>query len=465
MSGTLAKATLGFRAGVLLLACALLAGCGEGPSQAIRMGLASAPITLDPRYATDATSARLNRLLYDRLVDFDSAARPVPALARWEQLSATHYRFHLRAQRATFHDGTPVDADDVRATYASVLDPARNSPHRSSLQMIERIAVIDADTVDFHLGRPDPLFPGYLVIGILPREGIEREHPFDRRPLGSGPFRFAAWPAEGLLRLERRRDGQLFEFVHVSDSTVRVLKLLRGELDLLQNDLPPELVRYLEGQAGIAVHHRQGGNFSYLGFNFEDPALADVRVRRAIAHAIDRAAIARHLLGGETRLASALLPPEHWASGGLDGLAYDPARARALLAEAGYGPRRPLRLNYRTTSDPVRLRIATVIQRQLHEVGIDVELSSFDWATFYADIKAGRFQLYSLSWVGIKSPDVFRYVFHSASLPPAGANRGRFRDSGVDGLIEAAEQAHESGQRARLYRALQRRLLETLPYV
>ncbi len=459
---------------VIRLACVLLVAslglavvsCAQPRDDAIRMGLASAPITLDPRFATDATSARIDRLLYARLVEFDDAARPVPGLAHWQLLSPTHYRFHLGDSARTFHDGSRLDANDVKATYDSVLDPQTESPHRNSLRMIERVAVVDGSTVDFYLKHADPLFPGYLVIGILPAKAIASGRDFGRQPLGSGPFRFLDWPAEGLLRLVRDADGQVFSFVQVSDSTVRVLKLLRGEIDLLQNELPRELVQYLEKQPGVQVRHRAGSNFSYLGFNFEDPALRDVRVRRAIAYGLNRKAVVRYLFGGETRPANALLPPEHWAGNSqLTGYSFDPEKARALLAQAGYGSEHPLHLVYKTTSDPFRVRIATILQQQLAEIGIDVSLVSFDWATFYADIKAGRFQLYSLSWVGIKSPDIFRYVFHSNAVPPAGANRGRYRDAETDRLIDQADRSGNLEQRARLYRQLQAHLLETLPYV
>lgn len=453
---------------LLLCWCLLLVapGCSHPDHDALRFGLASAPITLDPRYATDATSARINRLLYRQLVDFDEAARPVPDLADWQRLAPTHYRFRLRDTGRVFHNGSRLEASDVKATYASVLDPKNNSPHRSSLSMVSRIEVVDADTIDFFLDHSDPLFPGYLVIGIVPQESISAGRVFDTKPIGSGPFRFRDWPSEDMLRLERRRDGRSFEFVHVPDATVRVLKLLRGEIDMLQNDLPRELVRYLEDQEEIYIRRRTGSNFTYLGFNLEDSALSQVKVRRAIALAVDREAIVRHVLGGLTRLANGLLPPDHWAgNSGLDGYTHDPQRARRLLAELGYDPSHPLRITYKTSSDPFRVRIATIIQRQLAEVGIAVDLQSYDWATFYSDIKAGRFQVYSLSWVGIKSPDIFRYVFHSASIPPAGANRGRYRSAKADQLIEAAEHANGLEQRARRYRQLQAHLLETLPYV
>ena len=142
-----------------------------------------------------------------------------------------------------------------------------------------------------------------------------------------------------------------------------------------------------------------------------------------------------------------------------------PARARSLLAAAGYDAEHPLQLHYKTSTDPVRLRIATVIQQQLAQAGIDLQLSSYDWGTFFGDIKAGRFQMYSLMWVGIKTPDIFRYAFHSASLPPEGANRGGLDDPVIDHLIDAAGQGATLEEQAAIYRQVQAQLLQQLPYI
>lgn len=451
---------------LLLVSAALLGACGTHDSDAIRFGLASAPTSLDPRYATDASSERINRLLYARLVDHDRHSRPVPALADWELLSPTHYRFRLGDEGRQFHDGTRLSADDVAATYRSILDPAGTSPHRGALTMIQRIQVIDADTLDFHLEHADALFPGFLTIGILPAHGLASGHPFDQEPLGSGPFQLLKWESADRVVLQRRQDKQQVVFEQVKDPTMRVLKLLRGEIDLLQNDLPPELLQYLEDQPGIRVQRLPGSNFAYLGFQLQDVDTGRYAVRRAIALAIDRAAIIRHIFHGAARPASTLLPPEHWVGDSdLPLIEQDTAQAKTLLAEAGYGPDRPLHLTYKTSSDPFRVRIATVLQQQLAQVGIDVQVQSYDWGTFYGDIKAGRFQMYSLAWVGIKSPDIFRYAFHSKALPPEGANRGRLNDIQVDRFIEQAARAPTLEAQAGEYHLLQRRLLELLPYV
>lgn len=448
----------------VVLAWALVA-CTRPPDGVLRVGLSSAPTTLDPRYATDATSWRLCRLLYQAPADFDAQFMPQPALMRWALLSPTRYRFTLKGE-SRFSDGHPVTAEDVAATYRAVLDPARASPHRGSLHNLRGITVVDAQTVDFDLFQPDPLFPGLLVIGVLPAAAANAPAG-SLPPPGSGAFVLDGEPAAKRYRLQRRRDGLAVEFLVVESEITRALKLARGELDLVQGGITPENVGWLAGREGVAVAQSSGSTFSYVGFNFASGPTRDPRVRQAIAMAIDRDAIIREIFRGQARRAEALLMPTHWA-GAADLEApypYAPDAARAALAAAGFSPERPLRLSYKTSSDPLRLRIATVFKAQLAAVGIDLRIESYDWGTFYADVKAGRFELYGLSWVGLQLPDIFRYALHSAAVPPTGANRGRYANPEVDRLIEAAEANPSLAARAGIYRELQRRLASDLPFL
>ncbi len=441
----------------------MLTACGEQPAATppatsaqvpIRMAVAQAPVNLDPRVATDAASERVNRLLYRPLVDFDAQSRPVPALANWVSVDATHYRFTLLPKTTgtlrAFHDGRPLSAHDVVATYRSLMGMAA-SPRSAEFANIQRVDAVDDDTVLFQLKQPDADFPARLVVGILPAALIQAGHDFARAPVGSGPLRFVSW--QGALTLERLADQQRIQISEVKDPTVRVLKLLRGEVDLLQGDLPPELLRYLQGRPGIRVQSAPGANFSYLGFNFNDPVLQDLRVRQAIAHGVDVAAIVRQALVPGSRVAGAVLPPEHWAgNAGLAAYAYDPARALALLREAGVPL--PLKLVYKTSTDAQRVRLATILQAQLKPAGIALEIRSLDWGTFFEDIKQGQFQLYGLTWVGLRTPEIYRLAFHSDSVPPRGANRGRYADPVLDGMISAAD-----------WPAVTQRLHAQLPYL
>jgi len=446
---------------LILFVGLLLAACAQPPDEVLRVGLPTPVVSLDPRYATDATSSRLCRLIYQAPADFDGRFMPVPALMAWRMLGPTRYRFRLRGA-PRFHDDTPLTAADVAATYRAVLDPARASPHRGSLANVKRIVEVDATTVDFELATPDPLFPGLLVIGVLP--AALAAGPAVDRPVGSGPFAVRDVSAKSLA-LSRRADDQPVLFEVVENETTRALKLKRGELDLVQGGFAPELAHWLARQPGLTLTMREGTTFSYLGFNFARGPTARREVREAISLALDRQAIIGHLFRGQARSANAILTPEHWAGApSLAPPAHDPARARVLLASLGHDRAHPLRISYKTSSDQFRLRIATVLQAQLAEVGIALDIRSYDWGTFYADVKAGNFELYGLSWVGLQLPDVFRYAFHSASVPPAGANRGRYASATVDALIEEAERSDSLAARAGRYREIQSGLLADLAY-
>lgn len=416
----------------LLLVLPLLAACQESvsPTQEIRFGIAQAPLNLDPRYATDAASERVNRLIYQSLVDFDAASKPAWILARGDVLNALEYKFTLQ-KAAAFHNGATLTAHDVKATYDSLLN-LRDSPHAAEFGNINAIEVIDDKTLNFKLKQADSHFVSKLIIGILPKTLIEQHHDFSHNPIGSGPLKFASWSHD--LKLRRTSDNQLITLQEVKDPTVRVLKLRKGEIDLIQGDLPPELVKHLQGMSGIRVDTGLGANYSYLGLNMQDELLKNLKVRQAIAHAIDRQAIIDKVMVSNSRMATAILPPEHFAGNGeLTPYDYNPALAKKLLQEAGV--KLPLKLVYKTSTDAFRVRLATIMQAQMAQAGIVLEIKSLDWGTFFADVKAGNFQLYGLTWVGIKTPEIYSKAFGSGYFPPNGFNRGRYADAELDKLF------------------------------
>lgn len=399
--------------------------------QDIRFAVAQAPINLDPRYATDAASARVNRLLYRSLVGFDAGSKPIADLATWQIISPTHYRFSLGKAGRTFHDGSQLRAKDVQATYESLL-ALKDSPLSAEFSNISRIQSLDDNALDFYLKVADSAFPAKLIIGILPEIQITKGRDFSHHPLGSGALAFVSWT--NTLQLKRVSDSQIITLLEVKDPTVRILKLMRGEVDILQGDLPPELVRYLKTQPNINVTESNGVNFSYLGFNLQYRTLADLKVRQAITHAINRPEIIQQALVGGTREAGAILPPEHWAGNkSLAPYAYNPTLSKQLLKEAGV--KLPLHLVYKTSTDAQRVRLATIMQAQMAEAGISLEIKSLDWGTFFEDVKQGHFQLFGLTWVGINTPDIYTKAFGSDNAPPKGFNRGRFSDAQLDALL------------------------------
>lgn len=449
----------------LVAGSTFLSGC-EQASQAnqVLVGVTARPRMLDPRRATDALSSRINRLLYRQLVDFNERSEPIADLADWQSLSNQHYRFTLR-EASIFKHGRSLKAEDVAATYQSLLEVSFGSPHRGPLKHIARIEVLNDQQLDFHLSEPDALFVGRLTLGILPKDMIEAGHDFTAQPLGSGVTEFVEMNEQRLIL--RRPDQVELHFIVVKDAMVRVLKLQKGELDCLQNDLSPELVNYCEAQPELEVTWQKGTSYSYIGFNFDDPLLSQPALREAIAYTIDRQKIIEAIFNGQARLAGGLLVPEHWAGNAkLSGWPHDLEKARALIAQVDYPGKaegKPIVLSYKTSSDPTRIRLATLYQAQLKPVGIDLQIQSYDWGTFYSDIVQGRFQMFGLAWVGIKSPDIFQYVFASDAIPPNGANRGRYRSELADQLIQQAGLVNSIDEQAMLYQQLQAHLQQTLP--
>ncbi|MGQ0442141.1 MAG: ABC transporter substrate-binding protein [Methylophilaceae bacterium] len=416
---------------VLTAACQRNSGNADVAPIAFAFAVAQAPLTLDPRYATDAASERVNRLIYTRLVEFDAASKPTAGLATWVALNAQEYRFTLRKNRALFHHQIPLNATDVVATYQSILQ-LTDSPHSAEFANISQMRVVDNDTVMFSLKQADIHFPAKLIIGILPKNLIEQGHDFSHHPVGNGALSFVSW--HNKLRLKRVRDHQIITLQEVKDPTVRVLKLLRGEADLLQGDLPPELVKYLQSKPEIKVSTSVGANFSYLGLNLQDPVLKQLKVRQAIAHAIHRQQIIDQVMVQDSRIAAAILPPEHYTgNANLQRYDYHPVLSQQLLREAGVAL--PLKLVYKTSTDAQRVRFATILQAQMRPAGIQLEIRSLDWGTFFADVKQGNFQCFGLTWVGIKTPEIYAKAFGSQNFPPNGFNRGRYADAKLDQLL------------------------------
>jgi peptide/nickel transport system substrate-binding protein len=219
----------------------------------------------------------------------------------------------------------------------------------------------------------------------------------------------------------------------------------------------------------LEVLHAPGTVLGYLAFNTREPILKDVRVRQAMAYAIDRATIIHYLLRDFARPAYSLLPPESWAyNGDVPRYDYNPDRARQLLEQAGYPAVNGVRfhLAMKTSTDESPRLVAAVLQQQLREVGIALDIRTFEFATFFSDITRGAYQLHTLRWVGgNEDPDMFEYVFHSAKFSPHGANRTYYSNPRVDALIDQARGELDQNTRKQIYAEIQQIVAEDLPYI
>jgi peptide/nickel transport system substrate-binding protein len=451
-------------------------GPAPRPRDVIVVAMANAPTNFDPAVGLDEASQKIHQLLYESLVKIDDSLRVVPDLAvSLDWPDPLTYVAELPTG-VRFHDGTALTAADVAYTFRRFLDPAFVSGRKGAYRSLKSVDVIDETHVAFRLTEASASFPINLVMGIVP-EGTGAAAA--RAPIGSGPYRLSEFvpddhttlvPFTDYHRGAPRNAGLLLRVV--PDETMRGLELRKGSVDLVVNDLSPDLVDGLRQQADLRVTTAPGTDFAYLGFNLRDPLLQDKRIRQAVGYAIDQHAIVDYLRRGLATPAIGIVPPMSWAH---DATAFhftrDVARAKALLDEAGYpdpdgdGPTPRLRLSLKTsTAEAYRLQ-AAVIQQNLAEAGIELELRSYEFATLFSDVIRGNVQLYTLQWVGVTDPDMLRRVFHSSQVPPGGFNRGYYANAQVDRLIDAATIALSEDERRRIYGEAQRLIAEDAPYI
>lgn len=463
-----------------LLLIAGLPGCRvnqvpAGTAGYLRVDIDTSPLALDPRYSTDAVSSRINELIFDSLARVDAHGVITGSLAQSiERPGSSELVFHLR-RGIRFSDGRTLTARDVKYTYDSVLDPASASPKRGDMSALAAVKAPDDFTVEFVTRRPYAPAMQWALLGVVPdaTPPPRRNHP---SPSGSGSFRLGKFVRDEWVILDRNPYHEAdpsairgVAFKVVPDPTVCALELIKGVTQFAQNILPPALAAYLRGRGGLRVEQSHGSTYQYLEFNFHDPILADLRVRRAIAMAIDRDAIVAAIMHGTARVATGMLAPENWAyEPNVARYPYDPQASRALLDAAGYRLRaggNRFALVYKTTQGEERRLLAEALAAMLARVGIELRIQSYEWPTFYSDIQRGNFDVTSLAWIGINDPHHYYIVFDSAMTPPKGLNRSGYSNPQMDSLLEDAETALDPVRRKAIYGAVQKLAARDLPYV
>ena len=463
-------------------ACVLLVGCGSRDATAdgdiIKVIVRLSPVTFDPRVGTDEGSQRVHQLVYSHLLTVDDKLQVGPGrdalAARLDNPDPLTYIVHLRSG-VRFHDGHELTSKDVVYTFASFLDPNFVSAKKAAYQMVESVTALDRYSVQFKLTEPFGSFPTQLVLHIVPDGAGESLRTF---PIGTGPYRFARYVLDEQVELTAfegywdglpQNAGVILRII--PDETMRGLELRKGTADLIVNDISPDIAYQLQ-EDNLKIAQAQGVDYTYIGVNLRDPVLKDRRVRQAIAHAVDREAIVEYLRRGLAQPAVGVLSPVAWAfERDVPHFGHDIARAKALLDEAGYpdpdgdGPLPRLRLSLKTSTDEFFRLQATVIQQNLRQAGIDVDVRSYEFATFYADVLSGNVQMYTLQWVGVTDPDMLRRLYHSKQVPPVGFNRAYYSNPDVDRLIDLATTALTDEERRKYYSEVQKIVAEDVPAV
>jgi len=439
--------------------------------------LPTEPLEIDPRFVFDAQGLRLSRLLFSGLVTIDPHTLDVvPSLAERIDVDAagTRVTAHLR-EGLTFSDGSALDADDVRATYESVVDPALGSRYRETYRRIARIETPDPRTVVFVLDGPHAPFLTDLELPIVRAE--DRAVHLRAEPTAPAAALATSGPCRLVRRTERSwylaartehpsapAEGEL-AFTVVRDESTRALRLLGDGADVVPFAIAPLLVPAFEADPRFEVRSAPGPGTAYLAMQTE--TLADPRVRRALAHALDRGAILASKFGARAELASGFLPTAHWAHVPLTVPGFDPDAARHLLDDAGLvdppGEAPRLRLVMRTSSDRTRVAIARAMAAMWRHVGVEVEVRPSETAVLLADLDAGRFDLALLTLPEVLEPHVLHWFFASARTPGGPPNRFRWANADFDAALENGRASVERAERREAYRAAQELLARELP--
>ncbi len=449
----------------------------EGPPKAggtLTIAIQADGRSLDPHKVTDAGSMRLIENMYSTLMRYGAEYGEVePGLAETVDISedGLRYTFTLR-EGIRFHSGREMTAEDVRYSIDRIRDSQVRADHFAPVESIE---VVDTRTVRFNLSRPAaPLLVhlAYPMNAIVDREVVEAHGgSLDAADAGSGPFKLIEWRKDRHLKLARHEQYHIpgrpyldaVTFRPIPDETARTTALRMREVDIVL-DLPAKDVSIVEGIGHVVVERVPGTFWEYIGLNTQRKPFDDPRVRRAVAHAIDREALNRMIkFGRATVLDGGHIPPNHWAHA-RDLHPYpqrDVEKARALLAEAGVaeGFKTVLKVG---ASFQYQVDAAQVVKQQLADVGIEVELQPLESGLFFDALGQGDFDMTLVGWVGFVDPDEWCYnLFHSAGR----FNQQQYANAELDRLLERGRRIRDREQRKQLYAEAQRIIATEAPVV
>jgi peptide/nickel transport system substrate-binding protein len=439
-------------------------------------------VGLDPAHEVDGESFKVIESLFDGLVRYREGSTEIePALAtRWEMSAdGLTWTFFLRPG-VRFHDGTRLDAEAVFFSFARQmdLDPPHpfhqvggNYPFWRAMGMddvVADIAAVDSLTVVFTLKKPSAPFLANLAMPfasvVSPTAVAAAGEDFFKHPVGTGPFRFVDWVKDDHITLAGFADYwggkpalDRLIFRSIPENSVRFLAFTQGDLDGMDGIVPDD-VAAIERDGRFTLLRQPGLNVAYVAMQCEKPPFNDVRVRRAVNHAVNREGIIHALYRGLGSVAAGPLPPTIWGfHSQLTPYPYDPERARELLAEAGHpaglettlwtmvGPRPYM---------PEPQKVAQAVQADLAQVGIRARIVTYEWGTYLDLVQHGKHDLCLLGWTGDNGdPDNFLYALLDRDVASAypSTNVAFYKGEEMHALIMEAQRSLDHERRVACY--------------
>jgi ABC-type transport system substrate-binding protein len=463
-----------------------LTACADTSSQStLKYFFSYDPRSLDPALSTDVPTGEVVSLLFDNLTQFDADARLTPGLAHsWQTASSGRvYTFHLR-QNAVFHDGRPIKASDVKASMLRALAPGTTGgrswplyPIRGArayaageTKDVDGIVVRDDSTVVLTLEEPLNVFPKLLAMPIAAIVPTPTPPNFDQNPVGSGPWRFVSWSHDDAIVLAKNErywggapKSDTLRIRIIPEPLTQAAEYEAGQLSVVE--VPVGETRRWEQTHADELQRRPALRDYYIAINTTRGPLKDLRVRRALNHAVDVPTLLATVMAGRGVPAAGAVPP---GIVGYDSArapyAHDPAKAKRLLADAGYPDGFAIRL-WRTQRAELA-RLAQSIQQSLAEVGIRAEIVERDASSARAAVRNGEADLFLTDWwADYPDPENFNYpLFHSRNKGHGG-NYAFLSDSALDSMIVRARATTNESEKARLARDIDARVFDLAPWI
>ncbi|MEO8448280.1 MAG: peptide ABC transporter substrate-binding protein [Gemmatimonadota bacterium] len=464
---------------------ALAVGCSKTAKPCDRCDLlviaaTGEPETLLPPAIGETVGRDISDLVFERLASLKPGASPVddagfePRLAaRWDRVDSLTWRVHLRPG-ATWHDGQPVTARDVQFSFEAYQD---TTVYPSGAGTLDRLTVSADDdstvSIRFKTLGSENRYDGFTQVRVLPRHIWEPKpragwvtDTSRARLIGSGPFKVIAWDKGTSLTLERTGSPPpgtarriVWRFTHDQDAAVNLL--LSGEADLVETITSPSGRERVAGDTALRRVPYASAVYGFLGFRLANPVLADVRIRRALTHGLDRATIARSVFGEGVAVPPGPMSRALWIwSDSIKTLGFDTAGAALLLDEAGWrrGPDgvrarggRPLSVDILIPSTSAsRRQLAQAIQESWRRLGVSATVTAVDFPVFQERTGKGKFDSFIGAWADEPSPRALKGQWTASGL--GGQNQTGYASARFDSLLDAASAAPEAGAAGRLWR-------------
>ncbi|MDE0723986.1 MAG: ABC transporter substrate-binding protein [Alphaproteobacteria bacterium] len=419
----------------------------------IRIAVQTAPRTLHPFKATDAAAVRLLQHVTPALGKFDQAFNIQPDIA--SAITPTHYGFNVSLpQNATWHDGTKLNAQDIIEIYKGL--QSGTYPYSSLTQGLKKIESLKSGTLQFYTHTQDPYNAKILTVPLVKMK--------DSAPVGLGPWELSQTSNLHSLVLTHRTSKKTALLQTIKSPDVRLMALQKGEIDILHGDISPELFAYGKKKEFKGAE-APSESYSYIGFNTKNTPTNNIKVRKAIAYAIDRQLLISALLKEGADPALSVLMPSHQSVFNIHPPQYNLSRAKAIMHDLGYSHENPLNITLSITNNAFIHKLAQVIQGQLKGAHIALNIQSTEWGTFYENVKKGATEMYILTWVGAFDTDFLNQVYHSEMTPPKGLNRGFYRNKTIDYLLDTLKKTPKGQRHNNIAKEIQRITAKDLIYV